>query len=577
MSDVIKNWIEQAWSVLGAIPGVSKEVAQERLRWEEFRDVDTLEVVVFGAYDAGKSSLLKRLLVDWGVPVPKMISVSGRRETFESTRVKALGVSLTDTPGLGGGNSDHEELTLATMRLADAYLWVMPPQLVTTGKEQFLKLLFGESGIAEMTVAIVARMDEAGVDPGDNADGFAALCEKKRNELCCIVQGASDFRKIRSIHCVVADPYQMVGNLPSPDRELYDVGRSWDGMEDLARDILDLQKHHHEFRLIAGIRFVRLLLDEVRDELCRLADQLDLKRQGVNSEVGHHEIYDQRLNAMQRQARAELHRMIEDALLSVSRSGDKGVDSREMLQESLSKVISQWSEISFAEYRQLAGEVELESQNRMASPSKDGLGRFQATVDKREEIPKGSRIDLLKTGRKALAFGPALRKSFEKYAASELGMSLKTAADRLQKLELSGETVEAFIKSQGKKVTFKSVEHANRASQLVKWANVMDTLGPLVEQFGGMLFDVIGEVKTAKIAEEREKKRLELRAQLRAEAEKLEAAASSDFDATCDGLRTWLAERRSVHLSTRDDLSREISKVERAIASIDSVIEGCPV
>ena len=147
MNDAVTNWIEQAWSALDSIPGTSDAVAQERLRWEEFRGLDTLEVVVFGAYDAGKSSLLKRLLVDWRIPVPEWLTVSGRRETFESKRAEANGLGLVDTPGLGGGNKEHDDLTLSAMRLADAYLWVLPPQLVTTEKERFLDILFGDVGI----------------------------------------------------------------------------------------------------------------------------------------------------------------------------------------------------------------------------------------------------------------------------------------------------------------------------------------------------------------------------------------------------------------------------------------------
>ena len=125
MKDLVNGWIGQAWATLETIPGASSAVAQERLRWDEFHALDTLEVVLFGAYDAGKSSLLKRLLVDWGSPVPEWLTVSGRRETFESKRVEVTGLGLTDTPGLSSGNGEHDDLTLGAMRIADAYLWVM--------------------------------------------------------------------------------------------------------------------------------------------------------------------------------------------------------------------------------------------------------------------------------------------------------------------------------------------------------------------------------------------------------------------------------------------------------------------
>lgn len=577
MNDGFNRWTRQAWSALESIPGASDAVAQERRRWEEFRDLDTLELVVFGAYDAGKSSLLKRLLVDWGAPVPDWLTVSGRRETFESKRAEAPGLGLTDTPGLGSGNNEHDDLTLGAMRLADAYLWVLPPQLVTTGKERFLEVLFGDGGIAGATTAVVARMDEAGVDPSDNEVGFTNLCSKKKEELSSLVAAASSDRQLRSIHCVVADPYQMVGNMPNPEPEIYDIGRDWDGVQDLAAEVLALRKQHNELRARAGARFVRLLLSDVRDELVRLAEDFALSKEGMDNEVDRHAIYEQRLDALQRQARAELHRRVEDALLSVSRSGDTGADSIRSLEQTLAKVVDEWAEGSFADYRQLVGELELEVRERMAGPSMDGFRRLAQEAEEKEAKAKSPKIDPLKTGRRALAFGPALRKAFEKYAAAELGMTIKVAADRLQKLESSGETVEAFIKSQGRRAAFRGAEHAKKASQFVKWASALDAVGPLVEQLGGALLEVAGEVMTAKRAEERAEQRLELRRQLRTEAEKLEATAAADFDSTCDGLRRWLSERLATINSGRDSLSEQLVNISTTTASLEELIEASPV
>lgn len=577
MQDAINGWIGKAWSALKSIPGASGAVSRERLRWDEFHDLDTLEVVVFGAYDAGKSSLLKRLLVDWRIPVPEWLTVSGRRETFESKHVVAQGLGLTDTPGLGSGNNEHDDLTLGAMRLADVYLWVMPPQLVTTGKERFLEVLFGDVGIAEATIAVVARMDEAGVDPSDNEVGFAGLRLKKKEELASLVAAASSARKLSSIHCVVADPYQIVGNTTNPEPEIYDIGRSWDGVEGLANEVLALRKQRRELRAQAGARFVRLLLSDVRHELGRLAEDLTLSKEGMDNEVDRHAIYEQRLDALQRQAQNELHRQIEDSLLSVSRSGDAGADTIQSLEGTLAKLVDEWAEGSFAEYRQLVGELELEVRERMAGPSMDGFRRLAQEAEEQEAKAKSPKIDPLKTGRKVLAFGPALRKAFEKYAASELGMTIKEAADRLQKLDSSGETVEAFIKSQGRHATFRGSEHVKKASQFVKWASVLDAVGPMVEQLGGALLEVAGEVMTAKRAEERAQQRIDLRRQLRAEAQKLEKAAAADFDSTCDGLRQWLSERLATINFGQESLSEQLEQLKKSVASIDDLIASCPL
>ena len=578
VNDTVTHWIEKVWSVLDSIPGASETVARERSAWQEFRDLETVEVVVFGAYDAGKSSLLKRLLVEWEVPVPEWLTVSGRRETFESKRVEARGFGLVDTPGLGGGNSEHDELTLIKMRLADAYLWVLPPQLITTGKERFLEILFGDAGIADSTIAIVARMDEAGIDPSDDVTAFSQLCKRKKDELSEVVEEASSDRSLRSIHCVVADPYQMVGNSPNPEPEIYEIGRSWDGVEDLAREILDLRERRRALRVAAGARFVRLLLGDVHEELQRLMDDLALSKKGLENEIDRHAVHQQRLDALQSQARAELRRRIEEALLSVSRSGEAGVDSFRNLEETLAEAVDEWAEESFADYRQLAGELELEVRERNAGPSMAGFRRLTQEAEKHEANENAPGFNLPKNGRRVLlGLGPALHKAFETYAGEALGMSLKEAAKRLRKLESSKKTVEEFIKSQGRRATFQSAKHAKEASSLLKKANLLAAVGPLVEQLGSVLLEIGEDVMTAKRAKERAHRRLELRRQLRDEAEKLEESVAADFNSTCGGLRVWLSERRSTLQKGHDTLSKQFDSLAATAESLDQLIQAYPL
>ncbi len=120
-------------------------------------------------------------------------------------------------------------------------------------------------------------------------------------------------------------------------------------------------------------------------------------------------------------------------------------------------------------------------------------------------------------------------------------------------------------------------KHATKASQFVKWANVLDAVGPLVEQLGDALLEVADEMMTAKRAEERAQWRHELRRQLRAEAEKLEEAAAADFDANCDGLRRWVSERLTTIISGRKSLSEQLESISTTIASLDELIEASPV
>lgn len=577
MNDAVTSWIELTWAALAPIPGAAEVVEQERRRWEAFRGLGTLEVVVFGAYDAGKSSLLKRLLVDWQVPVPEWLTVSGRRETFESKRVEAMGFGLTDTPGLGSGNDEHDNLTLSAMRLADAYLWVLPPQLVTTGKDRFIEVLFGNVGIADATIATVARMDEAGVDPSDNEQEFIDLCERKKTELSSIIAEAPCVRQLRSIHCVVADPYQMVGNLPNPGPEAYGFSRNWDGMDEISREMLDLRQQRRELRSRAGCRFIQLLVGDVRGELRGIEEELTLSKEGMDNEAKRYDMYEQRLNALQRQALAELHRRLEDALLSASRSaGAVGAESIVNLEEMLSKLIDDWAEESSAAYSQLVAELELDATERMKRPCMDGLRRLAQEADGPEGSAVRPGFDPLKTGIKAMAFGPALRQSFEKYATFELGMTMKEAAKRLDDLASSGKTIEDYIKSKGKDAAFRSIEHAEKASKFVKWTRALDVAGPLVEQIGGVLFEVANEFMTARQAEEKAQRRVFLRQQLQTEAGNIEKEAATLFNAHCDGLRHWIGERDAIFRQAVSKLDEQLGNIRGGLMRLDELLETCP-
>ena len=86
----------QARSWLDAIPGAELGEQSEQL-WQRFAANDRPVVTVYGAYDTGKSSLLRRLIVDAGAQVPEWLTISARHETFEVNEVEAAGCIMRDT------------------------------------------------------------------------------------------------------------------------------------------------------------------------------------------------------------------------------------------------------------------------------------------------------------------------------------------------------------------------------------------------------------------------------------------------------------------------------------------------
>ena len=573
MEGPLSKWTETVWEILSELPASAEVVADQRSQWDDFRSSDKLRTVIFGAYDAGKSTLLKRLLVEAGTRVPEWLTISGRRETFEVGSVQVEGIVFLDTPGLSGGNDKHEQISLSAMQLADAYLWVLPPQLITAGKQIFLDFMNGRhfsdsvpaSDVADATIAVVARMDEAGIDPADNPDGFRELVSRKAAEFRSVLRDGGVDADPRSMRCVAADPYQMVGNNPAPNRNLYDHGRTWDGIEALIESLRSLDADRRTLRVSAGARFVARLARDAQQEMTDMITKHEHAIDACGDEIEHLRLSEQRLDALKRQSAAELHQLVEEELLHASRVGAESItDVARTLEDSLKCTVDKWSESCSAKCRRLATETDFEVRERMARPSFADFRRLREEAG--EENPKQS-VDMSKIGKRILRFGPELRKAFDAYARSELGMDLNTAAERVRRFATSSETGQAV---------FRSADQAAKASRLVKWAGVMDTVSPLVVQLGGMVFEAYGEIKTAQRAKEREQRRSALMGQLRQEAEKIEVQAAANFNATCEDLRTWLHERTMTFENGQEGLKRHVEELRDSVRRIVDILHDFP-
>ena len=170
-------------SVLDHIERLAGIMAKERVteKWAEHAARERIEVTVLGPYSSGKSSLIRRLVVDAGGSIPPWLTVSGRPETFELNDVDAGGLTFTDAPGFGSGRELHDDLAQEALSLSDAFLLVVPPQLLTTdrgfaGSVLSGEYFFGASGgdLASATVAVIGLADMLGGMLGGGAQGSTA-------------------------------------------------------------------------------------------------------------------------------------------------------------------------------------------------------------------------------------------------------------------------------------------------------------------------------------------------------------------------------------------------------------------
>lgn len=269
----ITSWCEQVASYIERLAG---SATREELlsTWEEHEARKTVEITLIGPYSSGKSSLLRRLLADQGLEVPEWCTVSARRETFELNEVAAGSVSFTDAPGFASTNLAHEQLAEDALALSDAFMLVVPPNLMTSRLPLAASFLsgvhyFGRPGgeLANKVIAVIGQADTLGVDPEDDAAGMRALAERKSRELMSQLEdaGAGALAQLR-VFVVAADPYEEQSRTRSPARESFDAFRDWDGIGDLAAAIASLADRRTELRAAAKLRYFSRIGRAVVDE-----------------------------------------------------------------------------------------------------------------------------------------------------------------------------------------------------------------------------------------------------------------------------------------------------------------------
>ena len=199
-------------------------------------------VLLYGDYNVGKSSFIKRLLVDDGQTAPENLTVRGAPETAAVHSFDWLGLRLIDTPGLQSGVTGHSELAQAQLPDAALVVYMLGATGVVGDRAGLDRVLRGdpEHGIVpklDRTIFVVNRADELSINPFDDEDAFAQVLRRKENELrdALATTGAlpGDGVPAERILFVASDPGGQVGDDRSVTAADFDPFRRWDGMDEV--------------------------------------------------------------------------------------------------------------------------------------------------------------------------------------------------------------------------------------------------------------------------------------------------------------------------------------------------------
>ena len=327
----------QSW--LGEASG-PESVEQLDSTWAEFATHAQPIATLFGAFDTGKSSILRRLLVDSGHPVPDWLTISARHETFTDQLIDVGGCAIRDTPGLSPDGQDprsikNSQVARATLGLTDVLLVTLNPQLPTGERPELLGILeqpWPDAGVW----FLISRADEGGVDPTLDPDGFEQWAQRKRTEL----RESLGLDEANPIHVLIPDYGQLGAYVDAPEPSTWDVSRRWDGMDQLRADLSELTAGDlTASRTAAATRYwegaVRERLAEVQAELADLTTSRDAAANSLRQK----DLFLQQVDSVIDAAQASLEGAIEDAIRSVLKRPHVDANS---IQSNVDPLFEQW-------------------------------------------------------------------------------------------------------------------------------------------------------------------------------------------------------------------------------------------
>lgn len=203
----------------------------------ELRDIAAdgrARIHLVGDYNAGKSSFIKRLLLDAGSVIPESLQIRANPTTDRAQEYDWDGVRLIDSPGFQSGDATHTEHAMRAFPDASAVIYLFQPNLVLGDDGHLVKVLQGDEqlGLApkkERTFFVINRCDELGVDPEMDQKAYEQLVDRKKLELSqALISRGVDIDP-RNIFCMASDPFGLVGSRTDVDATAFDSYRSWDG------------------------------------------------------------------------------------------------------------------------------------------------------------------------------------------------------------------------------------------------------------------------------------------------------------------------------------------------------------
>lgn len=321
-------------------------------------------VVLAGAVNSAKTSLLRRLLVDTDVTVPAWAGVSAREETAATNAIEVLGCRLVDTPGLQAMSQWHASETAQALLEADAVMLLTTTNLFSASDEsgQDLTALsvasgeaFGKPGMHypnQALAILVTRFDEASLDPTEFPEAYAEARERKLKELAGLLADHAPEAAARAYLDVIApDPFGRTRERHASPTD-YDQYRAWDGVQGVVDWLRTLPPRHQELRESTKIRQRLAALAAARSDLAEGATHAASTAAQAAAAAAEAERLADRIRREEAAAGERLDAAMEKALYLAPQPSDPRF--KEELSRLVQEHLQHWAEDTLAAMQELA-------------------------------------------------------------------------------------------------------------------------------------------------------------------------------------------------------------------------------